>query len=66
MVNLFDNTNAPTLEPDQIVVGDRSVWRKTNLATTKLHKISKRIYSSSTTIQYTERTHIINNRFIIK
>lgn len=34
MVNLFDNTNAPNLEPDQIIVGDRSVWRKTNLATT--------------------------------
>jgi len=31
MTNLFDTDNAPTLEPDQLVVGDRIVWRKTNL-----------------------------------
>lgn len=31
MTNLFDTDNAPTLEPDQLVVGDRTVWRKTNL-----------------------------------
>lgn len=28
MANLFDTDNAPTIEPDQIVVGDRSTWRK--------------------------------------
>jgi hypothetical protein len=33
-VNLFDNANAPTLEPDKIVVGDRSVWRKKQLSAT--------------------------------
>jgi len=32
MANLFDTDNAPELEPDKIVVGDRSVWRKVNLA----------------------------------
>lgn len=31
MANLFDTANAPTLEPDQIVVGDRVTWRKKNL-----------------------------------
>lgn len=33
MANLFDTDNAPTIEPDKIVVGDRSVWRKSNLGT---------------------------------
>ena len=31
MANLFDTDNAPTIEPDQIVVGDRVTWRKKNL-----------------------------------
>ena len=31
MANLFDADNAPTIEPDRIVVGDRSTWRKKNL-----------------------------------
>jgi hypothetical protein len=31
MANLFDTDNAPTIEPDQIVVGDRVTWRKNNL-----------------------------------
>lgn len=31
MANLFDTANAPTIEPDQIVVGDRVTWRKKNL-----------------------------------
>lgn len=31
MANLFDTDNAPTIEPDRIVVGDRVTWRKTNL-----------------------------------
>ena len=31
MANLFDTDNAPTIEPDKIVVGDRVSWRKTNL-----------------------------------
>ena len=30
MANLFD-TDTPTIEPDQIVVGDRVTWRKSNL-----------------------------------
>ena len=33
MANLFDTDNAPTIEPDQIVVGDRVTWRKKNLGT---------------------------------
>tara|TARA_R100000329_G_scaffold50992_1_gene47092 strand:- start:17546 stop:18127 length:582 start_codon:yes stop_codon:yes gene_type:complete len=32
MANLFDTDNAPTLEPDKIVIGDRVTWRKKNLA----------------------------------
>lgn len=31
MANLFDTDNAPTIEPDMIVVGDRVTWRKSNL-----------------------------------
>jgi len=31
MANLFDTDNAPTIEPDQIVVGDRVTWRKVGL-----------------------------------
>lgn len=31
MVNLFNTDNAPTLEPHNIVVGDRVTWRKKNL-----------------------------------
>ena len=31
MANLFDTDNAPTIEPDQIVIGDRVTWRKKNL-----------------------------------
>lgn len=31
MANLFDTDNAPTIEPDQIVVGDRVTWRKKNI-----------------------------------
>jgi len=31
MANLFDTDNAPTLEPDKIVIGDRVIWRKKNL-----------------------------------
>lgn len=31
MANLFDNNNAPNIEPDVIVVGDRRTWRKENL-----------------------------------
>jgi len=46
-VNLFDTDNAPTIEPDQLVVGDRVVWRKKDLATT---------YPSSTyTVAYVSR-----------
>ncbi len=33
-VNLFDSDNAPTIEPDTLVVGDRITWRKKDLATT--------------------------------
>jgi len=32
MANAFDTDIAPSIEPDEIVVGDRSSWRKTNLA----------------------------------
>lgn len=32
MANAFDTDIAPTVEPDEIVVGDRSTWRKANLA----------------------------------
>lgn len=46
-VNLFDTDNAPTIEPDHLVVGDRVVWRKKDLATT---------YPSSTyTVAYVSR-----------
>lgn len=46
-VNLFDTDNAPTIEPDTIVVGDRVTWRKNDLATT---------YPSSTyTVAYVSR-----------
>lgn len=46
-VNLFDTDNAPTIEPDNIVVGDRVTWRKNDLATT---------YPSSTyTVAYVSR-----------
>ena len=31
MANLFDTDNAPTIEPDVIVRGDRATWRKTNI-----------------------------------
>lgn len=31
MANLFNTDNAPTLEPHNIVVGDRVTWRKKNL-----------------------------------
>ena len=31
MANLFDTDYAPTIDPDQIVVGDRVTWRKKNL-----------------------------------
>jgi len=31
MANLFDTDNAPSIEPDQIVIGDRRIWRKKNL-----------------------------------
>lgn len=32
MANLFDTDNARTIEPQQIVVGDRVIWRKAGLA----------------------------------
>jgi len=32
MANLFDTDNAPTIEPENIVVGDFAVWRKSNIA----------------------------------
>lgn len=31
MANLFDTDNAPTIEPDALVIGDRITWRKKNL-----------------------------------
>lgn len=31
MSNLFDSANYPTREPDQLVVGDRWVWKRTDL-----------------------------------
>jgi hypothetical protein len=31
MANLFDTDNAPTIEPDALVIGDRVTWRKKNL-----------------------------------
>ena len=31
MANLFDTANAPKIEPDVIVRGDRVTWRKTNI-----------------------------------
>ena len=31
MANLFDTDNAPVIEPDKIVIGDRVTWRKKNL-----------------------------------
>ena len=34
MSNLFDRVNYPVQEPDTIVVGDRLVWRRDDLANT--------------------------------
>ena len=34
MSNAFDRTNYPTQEPDTIVVGDRLLWRRDDLADT--------------------------------
>jgi hypothetical protein len=34
MSNLFDRANYPTQEPDTIVIGDRLVWRRDNIADT--------------------------------
>ena len=31
MSNLFDRANYPTQEPDELVVGDRWVWRRDDL-----------------------------------
>ena len=31
MANLFDTTNAATIEPEKIVAGDRLIWERTNL-----------------------------------
>jgi hypothetical protein len=48
MANLFDTDNAPTIEPDSIVVGDRVTWRKKNLG---------QDYPSSTyTVKYVSRS----------
>ena len=34
MSNLFDRVNYPVQEPDTIVIGDRLVWRRDDLANT--------------------------------
>lgn len=33
MANLFDSTNYPTREPEVLVIGDRWVWKRTDLGT---------------------------------
>jgi hypothetical protein len=32
MANLFDRANYPTQEPDTLVIGDRWMWRRPDLA----------------------------------
>jgi hypothetical protein len=34
MANLFDRSNYPTQEPDELVIGDRWAWRRPDLAAT--------------------------------
>ena len=51
MVNLFDNANAPKQEPVTIKVGDRVVWRKSDLASTYSSSLYTASYTSRSTVK---------------
>jgi len=69
MNNVFDTDTYPTTEPDDLVAGDRWVWRKNDVSTvytTDSYDLEYRLTNQSTGITQTLFADVVDDVFVIQ